>query len=166
MSTVKNIDSTIKLAFTIIVCQLVVLASVFLTLSGTNYWYEVIILPTYKFSIYIFGGLWAMLNFLMAISVWLIWISGKHKSMKKYTIEIFITQLLLSFLWSILFFKFHSIVFSFLSICILIVLLVLCIVEFSKISKLAAWLLVPYLILVCLEAILNFKVLFKSDYCC
>jgi translocator protein len=166
MSTARNIETTIKLALSIITCQLVVIASVFLTQSDSNYWYNMLILPTWKLTIAFFGSVWSILSFLMGISIWIIWTSGKHKSMKKYTIAIFIIQLFLSFLWSILIFNYHSQPFAFLVILILIVLLILCVIEFSKISKLAAWLLVPSLCWVCFEAVLNFKILFLNDYGC
>lgn len=166
MSTTKNIQSIVKLVITIITCQLVGLITVFSTQPESNYWYEGVIKPSWKLPIYFFGSVWTILYFLMGVSVWRIWISGNHKSMKRYTLLIFGVQLFLSALWSILFFNFHTQSLAFLIISLLIVLLIFCIVEFFKISKTAAFLLVPVLFWVCFQAVLNFRMLFLSNYNC
>ncbi|SFA92598.1 TspO and MBR related proteins [Flavobacterium swingsii] len=166
MSTTKNIQSTVKLVISILTCQLVGMVTVFSTQPESNYWYNRVVIPFWKFPIYFFDPVWTILYFLMGISIWMIWISGKHKSMKKYTILIFGIQLFLSALWSLLFFNFHAQSLALFIILLLVVFLAFCIIEFFKISKMAAFLLVPSLLWVCFEAVLNFKILFLSNYNC
>lgn len=166
MSTAKNIQSTTKLIIAVLTCQLVSVIKIFSTEYGSDYWYNGVVMPMWKLPVYFFGSVWTILYFLMGISIWIIWTSGKHKSMKRYTILIFGIQLFLSALWTILFFNFHAQSLAFLTISLLIVFLVFCIIEFFKISKIAAFLLIPVLFWVCFEAVLNFKILFLSNYNC
>lgn len=166
MSTTKDIQSTVKLVISVLTCQLVGVVTVFSTESGSNYWYNGVIMPIWKVPVYFFGSVWTILYFLMGISIWIIWISGNHKAMKRYTALIFGLQLFLSALWAILFFNFHAQSLALFIILLLIVFLVFCIIEFFKISKVAAFLLTPSFLWVCFEAVLNFKILFLSNYNC
>jgi translocator protein len=166
MSTTKNIQSTLKLVISVLTCQLVSIIIVLSTQPESNYWYNTVVMPFWKLPVHLFGTVWTILYFMMGISIWMIWISGKHKSMKRYTILIFGTQLFLSALWVLFFFILHAQSLAFLTILLLIIFLVFCIIEFFKISKMAAFLLMPSLLWVCFEAVLNFKILFLSNYNC
>jgi tryptophan-rich sensory protein len=71
---------------------------------------------------------------------------------------IFFVQLVLNVGWSFLFFFLHNPMFAFYDIIILWLAILLTIFQFKKVDKLAAYLLVPYLLWVTFAAILNFSV--------
>jgi translocator protein len=165
MANLKNVQSAIKLAFSIIVCQIVGIASVLFSQTGNNYWYESYVIKSWHLSIYVFGAIWVLLYFLVGTSLWLIWTSKTHYKLRRQVIQLLIIQLILNFLWFLLFFKFHSQVFSLLAIVIILILIAMSLIETFRISKTAVYLLIPYVIWVCYEVFLNFKILFLDNYC-
>ncbi len=165
MENLKSVQSAVKFAFSIIVCQIVGIASVLFSQTGNNYWYESYVLKSWNISIYTFGAVWVLLYFLVGTSLWLVWTSKIDYKLKSQAIQLFIIQLILNFLWFLLFFKFHSQVFSFLVIAIILILIIMSILQTLKISKHAVYLLIPYITWVCYEVFLNFKILFLDNYC-
>jgi tryptophan-rich sensory protein len=153
----KTISSGWKLVICIIICQLTGIISGWLTTTQNNSWYESIVKPSWNPPGYIFGPVWTILYFLMAISLWLVWKSTAKETPKLQALLIFALQLFLNFWWTLLFFKFHSPISAFIEIMVMIALILSTIVRFSKISKLAAWLLVPYISWVCFAALLNYN---------
>jgi benzodiazapine receptor len=107
---------------------------------------------------YIFGPVWTGLYFLMGIAWWLVVQSDVLSHKKKKAQVYFIIQLFLNFWWSILFFRLHSPLWAFVDIILLIVAISLTIFSFARISRIAAWLLVPYISWVCFAAFLNYSI--------
>jgi translocator protein len=92
----------------------------------------------------------------MGIALSIVWTKkGKEKSP---AIKIFLFQLSLNFLWSLAFFGFHLPLTAFVIIAGLWISIFLTIKLFQKISKLAAYLLYPYLFWVSFAAILNLAI--------
>ena len=162
---IKNIQSAIKLAFSIIGCQIIGIASVLCSQTGSTYWYESYVMKSWNISFYAFGAIWVVLYFLVGISIWFVWTSTTNFIMKKQVLQIYITQLILNFLWFLLFFKFHNQIFSLLTIAIVFILIIMSVIQTFKISKLAVCLLIPYMTWVLYEVFLNFKILVLDYYC-
>jgi hypothetical protein len=76
----------------------------------------------------------------------------------KKAILVFLLQLSLNSLWSLLFFGMHNPSLAFVEIVVLWLSILWTIIEFKKISKPAAWLLVPYLAWVTFASYLNLAV--------
>ena len=165
MTTLRRMKTTLRLAVSIINCQLVGFASVIFTMSADHYWYNAIVLPYWKVSLSIFGSVWAILYFFLGTAIWLVWESNLVDLKKSFLLFVFIAQLTLHFLWSVLFFRFHSQGMAFLTIAILFVLVLFSMLQIVKTSKTATWFLVPYIAWICFEMLLNFKVLFLNAYC-
>jgi tryptophan-rich sensory protein len=91
----------------------------------------------------------------MGISLYIVW-STKKKNIKP-AIYVFAVQLVLNALWSFLFFGMQNPLLGFIEIIVLWVAIMLTILMFYRISKPAAWLLVPYLLWVSFAAVLNFS---------
>nr|WP_181105691.1 TspO/MBR family protein [Xanthomonas arboricola] len=106
---------------------------------------------------WLFGPVWTVLYGMMAISVWLVWRRGGWSS-ARWALGLFVLQLALNGLWSWLFFAWHMGAWAFVDIVALWVALVLTIVAFAKWQRVAAWLLVPYLLWVSFAAALNYAV--------
>jgi translocator protein len=165
MTTLRRMKSTLRLAVSIINCQLVGFASVFFTMSADHYWYNAIVLPYWKVSLSLFGSVWAILYFFLGTAIWLVWESNLVDLKKSSILLVFVAQLTLHFLWSALFFRFHNQSMAFLTIAILFVLVLFSMFQIMKISKKALWLMVPYIAWICFEMLLNFKVLFLTGSC-
>jgi Tryptophan-rich sensory protein (mitochondrial benzodiazepine receptor homolog) len=105
---------------------------------------------------WLFPIVWTILYILMGISSYLIYSSnnaGKTKALTTYGL-----QLVFNFFWSILFFRYSLYFFAFLWLLALILLIVIMIYQFYKISPLAAYLQIPYLLWCIFAAYLNYGI--------
>ncbi|MEO8234142.1 MAG: TspO/MBR family protein [Flavobacterium sp.] len=157
MGKIITLSTIWKLIISVLICQLVGIVSGLLSVTQNNIWYESIAKPSWNPPGYIFGPVWTVLYLLMGISLWIIWKSNVYEPMKYEALLFFGSQLFLNFLWTILFFRFHSLSIAFIDIVLMFVLIFLTIFRFVEISKTAAWLLVPYISWVCFAAILNYN---------
>lgn len=103
---------------------------------------------------WLFPIVWAVLYAIMGISAYLIYFSDGSAD-KKRALWIYAAQLALNFSWSIVFFKYEKLWAGAAVIILLIVLVMLMITAFKKISPTAAWLNVPYLLWLIFAAYLN-----------
>ncbi len=124
------------------------------TSDGITNWYVTLNKPTFNPPNYIFGPVWTVLYILMGISLFQI-IQTPISITRKKSLLLFFLQLLLNFLWSFLFFKYHLLILSFIEIIILWLCILIMIKYFLKINKTSAYLQVPYLLWVTFAAILN-----------
>ena len=149
-------SNTIKLFVAIIISELAGIIGSIFTTPSINGWYAGIIKPSLNPPSWVFGPVWITLYFLMGISLWLIWKSGSKE--KKKAISLFIVQLVLNGIWSPIFFGAHSIGNALAVLVLLWASIVLTILIFKKISKPAAWLLVPYILWVSFALYLNYSI--------
>lgn len=126
------------------------------TAPAIDNWYSTLNKPTFSPPNWIFAPVWTTLYVLMGISLYLLWISKKKG--KDMAIKLFLIQLALNFLWSLIFFGMHNPQLAFLEIIILWASILSTIREAGKISKKATYLLYPYLLWVAFALILNLSV--------
>jgi tryptophan-rich sensory protein len=124
-------------------------------------WYAGLDKPPFLPPNEIFGPVWTLLYLLMGIALFLVWIKDK-KINAATTYTAFGAQLLLNLLWSIVFFGLHLPWIGVLVIVSLIASIIWTISEFSKYSKAAMWLLMPYLAWVCFATYLTLGVAFLN----
>ena len=103
----------------------------------------------------LFPIVWTILYTLMGISSYLVMTSDGDKEDIQKAIRIYGFQLVVNFLWPTFFFNFQWYLFSFIWLLFLWVLVLIMILRFSTISKVAAWLNIPYLIWLTFAAYLN-----------
>lgn len=139
-----------KLIASIIICQLIGIIGSFFTISSVSTWYLTLNKPSFNPPGWIFGSVWTILYLLMGISLYLIW-NKKSKT----AIIFFVIQLFLNLSWSILFFGLKSPLLAFIEIILLWLAILLTIIITYKISKPAAYLLIPYILWVSFAIILN-----------
>ncbi|NVZ00320.1 TspO/MBR family protein [Pediococcus pentosaceus] len=90
----------------------------------------------------LFGIVWPILYLMIGIVGYLIF--TVRSNYRKTNLTLFIAQLFLNFIWSIVFFNASSRWTGLLIILVLDALVFFCIKEFYKSSKLAAYLMIPY----------------------
>jgi len=148
------------LKFIIAICLplLVGFTSSFFTITEIGSWYQTIQKPSWNPPNWIFGPVWTTLYILIGIAFFLVWKSHDEREIKKTAIILFAVQLVLNFFWSFIFFNQHQIGLAFAEILALWLMILLTIFAFARISKPAAWLLVPYISWVSFAAILNFTI--------
>jgi tryptophan-rich sensory protein len=133
-----------------------------LTMSGVNEWYTTLNKPWFTPPNYVFGPVWTILYILMGISLYLVISQGWENETVKTGFVLFAAQLGVNLLWSIIFFGLHSPLASLVCILVLLALIVATIISFSRLSKPAAVLLLPYLAWVCIATALNAGVVFLN----
>ncbi len=151
-------NNTLKLIIAIVVSELAgIIGSVFTTPSIAG-WYAGIVKPALNPPAWVFGPVWTTLFALMGIAAFLVWKKGLDRRDVKIALGIFIGQLVLNTLWSIIFFGLHSPGGALVEIVFLWLAILATIIAFYKISRPAAWLLVPYILWVSFAGYLNFSI--------
>lgn len=106
---------------------------------------------------FIFPIVWTILFILMGISAYLISFSeGEEKENAQ---KIYIIQLILNFIWSIIFFNYNNYVLSFIVLIILWLFILKMIISFYKINPISGYLQIPYLLWVTFAGYLNFMII-------
>lgn len=105
---------------------------------------------------WVFPIVWNILFFLMALSLYFAWTTAKNKSEKRKVDLLFALNLFLNVIWSLLFFTLRNPTLAFIELIALWLSILALIIGLWKISKVASYLLIPYIIWVSLAGILNF----------
>ncbi len=154
----EAVKNFLGLAAAIAVCQLAgTLGSIF-TFPAIPTWYAALNKPFFTPPNWLFGPAWGLWYTLMGISLFLVWKKRKEKGAAA-ALYIFALQLFLNFLWSFIFFGLKMVLLAQIEIVLLLAAITWNIYAFGKISRAAAWLLVPYLIWVAFASTLNLGVL-------
>lgn len=105
---------------------------------------------------WLFGPVWSVLYLFMGVAAWLVW-RTQGRTARRTALFVFVIQLVANALWTWLFFVWHQGALAFAEILLLWALILVTIVMFARISKLAAALLLPYLAWVSFASALNFS---------
>jgi len=103
----------------------------------------------------VFGPVWSALYALMGVAAWLVWRSPGSKGV---ALGLFGAQLAANALWSWLFFAWHRGALAAVEVFVLLALIVATVVAFWRTGRLAALLLVPYLLWVSFASMLTWAV--------
>lgn len=102
----------------------------------------------------VFGPVWSVLYTLMGISVWLVWRSRSSQG----AFVLFFAQLAVNALWSWLFFAWHQGALATAGVLVLLALIAATMKAFWQSSRVAAVLLLPYLLWVAFASALTWSV--------
>ncbi len=147
-----------KLLFKCIALPLAVGGLSALLTSGSMKQFEALNQPPLSPPGWLFPVAWTILYTLMGIASYLILTAEGFEEQKKKAITLYIYQLVVNFLWPTFFFNFQWYFFSLLWLLLLWVLVLIMLLQFYKISRPAAYLIVPYLLWLTFAAYLNFGV--------
>ncbi|MDX1642124.1 MAG: TspO/MBR family protein [Balneolaceae bacterium] len=117
-------------------------------------WYIALNKPSWNPPNWLFGPVWTLLYTLMGIATWRVWNLFGFQHAKSALFS-FMIQLGLNGLWSQLFFGLQEPGLALIKIVLLLVAIFITTYLFSKKDRLAAWLMVPYLVWVSFAACLN-----------
>jgi tryptophan-rich sensory protein len=139
----------------IVVCELAGLIGSLFTTPSIPGWYAGLIKPSFNPPNWIFGPVWTTLYAMMGLAAWIVYDKGLKRPEVRKALAVFGAQLVLNTIWSIVFFGAHQLVGAVIVIVLLWAMILWTILAFRKISKAAAWLLVPYILWVSFASVLN-----------
>ena len=128
--------------------------SAFLTRGGMSD-FDRVLQPPLAPPAWLFPVVWTILYTLMGISSYLVLTSGDPS---KYALLLYFVQLILNFFWSLIFFGLQNYLFAFVWLVALWAAILGTIFLFSRSSKTAALLMIPYLLWVTFAGYLNFGI--------
>lgn len=130
------------------------------TVSSVDTWYQKLDKPSFNPPQWVFGPAWSTLYLLMGVSDFLVSREGGEQA--QHARGIYRVQLVLNAVWSVLFFGLRSPLAALVEIVFLWVAILMTIVAFWRVSKLAAALLLPYFLWTTFATALNASIWAKN----
>jgi translocator protein len=124
------------------------------TAGGDSEWYESLAKPSWTPPDVVFAPVWTALYAAMAVAAWRVWRKGGWQAHHG-ALALFVTQLVVNFGWSFIFFDAQHIGWALADILALWILIAFTMRRFATVDPPAAWLLTPYLAWVTFAALLN-----------
>jgi benzodiazapine receptor len=149
----------VKLVVSLVACQCAGLIGSVFTIPAIPTWYATLQKPFFNPPNWLFAPAWVTLYLLMGIAAFLVWRRGLGQKGVKSALIIFLVQLVLNALWSVVFFGLRSPLWGAVVILALWVAILLTILRFFKISTAAGALLLPYILWVSFASVLNIAIL-------
>ena len=118
-------------------------------------WYASLAKPSWNPPNSVFGPVWTVLYVLMGIAAWLVWRKAGFSGAGA-ALTLFVLQLALNALWSYLFFGRHRPDWAFFDIVALWAVILIVMVLFWRVDRIAGGLMAPYLVWVTFASYLNF----------
>jgi tryptophan-rich sensory protein len=115
-------------------------------------WYASLARPSFTPPDWLFAPVWTTLYVLMAVAAWRVW---RKRGTSSAAIRLWAAQLLLNLAWSFLFFGLHRIGWALIELIVLWLAVLATAVVFFRADRLAALLLLPYLLWVGFAGALN-----------
>jgi benzodiazapine receptor len=124
------------------------------TFENVKTWYPMLVKPAWTPPSWIFGPVWSALYVAMAVAAWRVW-RRQAGAAATGVLRLYGAQLALNALWSVLFFGMKRPDLALVDIAGLWLLLVLALVRFMRVDRLAGWLWAPYVAWVSFASALN-----------
>jgi benzodiazapine receptor len=150
--------SITRLALSLLMCLSVGILEGLVTRPEIPTWYARLIKPSWTPAPLVFPIAWTVLYILMAVSFWRLWDLATRSAARTKAMIWFWIQLALNALWSPAFFGWHGIRTALVIIIGLFVAIAATMVTASRVERLAAWLLAPYLLWVAYATTINIGV--------
>jgi len=120
-------------------------------------WYRGLRKPSFTPPNWLFGPVWTILYISMGVAAWLVWLRRGNRAVTV-ALVLFAIQLALNAAWPGLFFGLQNPRIAFAEIVVLWLAIVLTVSTFLRVSKVAGWLMVPYLGWVTFAGVLNMAI--------
>jgi len=130
------------------------IGSLFTSTNTNSDWYNSI-KPSITPPNSVFPIVWSILFFLIALSLFFLWINSNKKQKKK-LVWVFGINFILNIVWSLFYFGLREVSLAFFEITLLWISIVSMVFIAWKIDRKAAYLLIPYLLWVSFAVILNY----------
>ena len=115
--------------------------------------------PSFAPPAILFPIVWSVLYVLMGVSSALVYINGeKSPTEARRGLGFYALSLGVNFLWSIIFFNLRLFLFAFFWLVLLLYLIIRTVICYFKVSKIAAFLQIPYILWVAFAGVLNMAI--------
>jgi len=148
----------VKLVVSIVACQCAGLIGSVFTTPNIPTWYAALEKPFFTPPSWLFAPAWITLYVLMAVAAFLVWRKGLGEEGVKCALTVFLVQLVLNALWSVVFFGLRSPLYGMVVILALWVAIVVTIIKFFRLSVAAGSLMLPYILWVSFASALNIAI--------
>src|SRR4030043_2025888 len=132
-----------KLVISIVACLAAGAIGSIFTRSAIPTWYATLEKPAFNPPNWVFAPVWTLLYILMGIAAFLVWRKGLENRQVKIALIVFLIQLILNALWSVVFFGLESPLYGLIVISILWVAILFTVLKFYSISWAASVLMWP-----------------------
>jgi len=136
-------------------CLGVAMANGSVTYPEIPTWYASLTKPSWTPPQWVFPLVWSVLYVMMGVSLWLLWERAADTARRRTAITLFFLQLALNSAWSPVFFGLHLARVALVIIVLLAAAIGATILTAWRTQRMAAWLLLPYLIWVVYATTLN-----------
>jgi translocator protein len=144
----------LRLIICIVGCEAAGFIGSFATTPAIPTWYAGLAKPEFSPPNWIFAPVWTLLYLLMGVALWLVW----EKRGWGAPVVVFLIQLVLNIAWSFIFFGMHLPLWAFAEIVLLWLMILICTVQFWRITPVAGIIMLPYLGWVSFAAVLNYAI--------
>ena len=144
-----------KLISSVSICLMTGFVGSALTMDSVKTWYAELSKPSFNPPDWAFGVVWPILYLMMGVAAFLIWRKGIESRQVRVALGLFVLQLFLNGIWTPIFFGLHMMGLALAEIILLWLAILATIVSFWRISKSAAYLLIPYILWVSFAIALN-----------
>jgi len=145
----------LKLVVSIVACLAAGAIGSIFSRSAIPTWYATLEKPAFNPPNWVFAPVWTVLYILMGIAAFLVWCKGLENRQVRIALIVFLIQLILNTLWSVIFFGLESPLYGLIVISFLWVAILVTVIKFFKISRVASVLMWPYLLWVTFAVVLN-----------
>lgn len=125
--------------------------------------YESLDKPWFSPPAIVFPIVWTILYLFMSIAFYRVYLKSKSGVATHSALTFYIVQLILNFLWFIVFFRFRLYGLAFIELCILFIFIIITIIKFFKVDKLSGILMIPYAVWVAFAGILNLFIWISNE---
>lgn len=150
----------------VLVPLLLALGGLSARISGSteeNAWYQTLILPALQPPGPVFGIAWSILYTMLAVSAAIVWghkdSSGRGAPGRRLGLGLFALGIVINLTWSPTFFRFHLMTPALGIIIAMLVVAIATTFAFGRVSRVAAWLMVPYLVWLSFAGALNARII-------
>jgi tryptophan-rich sensory protein len=134
----------------------------FATAGGVQTWYPTLVKPPFNPPAWVFGPVWTVLYLMMGFAAFLVWHKGEDQGLVRLGLALFVAQLALNGLWSVIFFGMRLPGYAFAEILLLWIAIAATMVSFWRTIPAAGLLLMPYLAWVSFATVLNGSIWFLN----
>lgn len=122
--------------------------------SDGNSWYAMLDKPAFQPPAIAFPVAWTLLYILIALALAIV-LNARRAPGRRLAVTLWIVQFALNLAWSPVFFGLHRSVLGLVIILVMLAVAIATTLAFVRVRKLAAWLMLPYLLWLSFAAVLN-----------
>jgi tryptophan-rich sensory protein len=125
--------------------------------GGDNAWYRGLVKPAVTPPGWVFPVAWSALYIMLGLALALV-LSARGARLRWLGVALFAAQLALNLTWTPLFFGAHQVDAAFLVIVGMLGLSIITTIVFARIRRVAAWLMVPYMVWISFAGVLTWRI--------